>query len=60
MYNTLPSLRDAEYPLDIENFEVIHQETSITLVFLKFNWSEKNLLPFNYGEMISEAQFHKY
>lgn len=60
MYNTLPSLRDAEYPLDIENFEVIHQETCLTLVFFFYLIDLKKLLPFNYGEIILGTQFHKY
>lgn len=50
MYNTLPSLRDTEYLLDIENFEVIHQETCLTLVFFKLNWSEKNYSPLIMGK----------
>lgn len=33
----MPFLRDAEYKLDIERFELIHQESCIMLVFSKLN-----------------------
>lgn len=56
MYNTLSSLKDTEYPLDSENFEVIHQETCITHVFFYLIVLKKNLLLFNYMEIISGTQ----